>query len=79
MSHPSPSLPTRPDLDALYVTILNEELERRQRDHGHAFLTPADEAWLKAHGLRRTQRYADLGPLSDSARQPQPIRPFARP
>lgn len=68
MAHRSITAATGQIRRATYLTILNEQLERRRRDHGHAFLTPTEDAWLQAQGLRQTGRYADLEQFGDIPR-----------
>jgi hypothetical protein len=43
---------------SVFLTILTEQLEIRKREHGHAYVTPSEESWLRAHGMELTDRYA---------------------
>lgn len=38
---------------SVYPALLNEQLETRAREHGHAYVTPREAAWLRANGLHQ--------------------------
>lgn len=46
----------------IFLALLNEQLECRAREHGHAWVTSREAAWLEAHDLRQsghtTYRYS---------------------
>src|SRR5690606_35473001 len=46
---------------SVFLTILTEQLEIRKREHGYAYVTPSEEAWLRAHGMELTDRHAIVG------------------
>lgn len=37
----------------IFLALLHEQLECRAREHGHAWVTPREAAWLEAHDLRQ--------------------------
>ena len=55
--HPRLDTMTRPlcDRPSVYLALLNEQLETRAREHGHAYVTPREAAWLRANGLRQPE------------------------
>jgi hypothetical protein len=53
-----------------YLTILKEQLEIRAREHGEAWLTPQEAAWIRANGLNLLDRYPVMGKtLAGKARE----------
>lgn len=44
-----------------YLTILNEQLEIRAREHGEAWATPEEDAWVRANDVELRHRYSVLG------------------
>lgn len=64
VTHPAPSSITRHhqasrktpllhERPSVYLAMLHEQLETRAREHGHAYVTPREGAWLKANNLRQ--------------------------
>lgn len=49
---------------SVYLAILNEQLEIRAREYGHAYVTPHEAAWLEANGVHQpghtTYRFSSM-------------------
>ena len=70
MAHTPTPVATEYNRQSIYLTMLDEQLERRRLDHGRAFLSPGEDAWLQAHGMRHIHRYADIGQFVETDRAP---------
>lgn len=55
MLHQPPRPPAEaspaPGLRSVFVAMLHEQLECRAREHGHAYVTPREAAWLETQNL----------------------------
>ena len=52
--HPvNPGPPPLRERPSIYMAMLNEQLEARAREHGHAYVTPREAAWLEVNDLRQ--------------------------
>ena len=57
VSHPADHtpLPFR-ERRSVYLAMLNEQLEIRAREYGHAYVTPHEAAWLEANELHQPRQ-----------------------
>jgi hypothetical protein len=50
-----------PEHPSTYLAILNEQLEIRVREHGQAWVTPQEDAWIRANDLKLRNPYTIRG------------------
>jgi hypothetical protein len=67
MTHPTHIVFDRP---STYLALLNEQLEIRAREYGQAWLTPDEDAWVRANDLHLRHHYSVIkGDGTEKARE----------